>query len=109
MNVDLNAAFYLVRGVLPQMMSRGRGAIVNVSSVAGWLTGGGREGPYAAAKAGLMSLTRSVAAEAGPAGVRCNSVAPGIVRSRFVEKFASDFEGGSDRVPGVRAVELRDR
>jgi 3-oxoacyl-[acyl-carrier protein] reductase len=92
MNVDLNACFYLTRQVLPGMMERGRGSIVNVSSVAGWLTGGGTEGPYAAAKAALLALTRSTAAEGGASGVRCNAVAPGIIWSRFVEKYAEGFE-----------------
>ena len=99
LDVDLTACFYLIRRALPGMMERGRGAIVNVSSVAGWLTGGGREGPYAAAKAALMALTRTVAFEGGPRGVRCNAVAPGIVWSKFVEKYADSFSGEIERTP----------
>ena len=108
MDVDLNACFYLVRRVLPGMMQRGRGSIVNVSSVAGWLTGGGTEGPYAAAKAALFALTRSTAAEGGPSGVRCNAVAPGIIRSRFVEKYARGFEREIERTPLRRLGEPDD-
>ena len=66
-------------------------SFVNVTSVAAWLPGGGREGPYAAAKAALHSLTRSVAWEAGPRGVRCNAVAPGIIHSKFVTKYQAGF------------------
>ena len=107
-DVDLNANFYLIRRVLPGMMERRRGVIVNVSSVAGWLTGGGVEGPYAAAKAAMMALTRTVAFEGGPFGVRCNAVAPGIVRSRFVEKRAEAFEREIQRTPLRRLGEPED-
>lgn len=98
LDVDLSACWYLMRGVLPAMISARRGAIVNVSSVAGYL-GGGREGPYAAAKAGLQSLTRTVAAEGGPHGVRANAVAVGIVLTRFVEKHAATLAPEAERTP----------
>lgn len=98
-DVDLTACWYLMRATLPAMIDRGCGSIVNVSSVAGYLGGGGTEGPYAAAKAGLQSLTRTVAAEAGPFGVRANAVAVGIVWSRFVEKHAASLEPEAARTP----------
>ena len=107
-DVDLNANFYMIRRVLPGMMQRRRGVIVNVASVAGWLTGGGVEGPYAAAKAALMALTRTVAFEGGPFGVRCNAVAPGIIRSRFVQKRAEAFEPEIQRTPLRRLGEPED-
>lgn len=96
--VDLTACFYLIRRTLPAMKERGRGAIVNVSSVAAWL-GNGREGPYAASKAALHSLTRSVAHEAGPFGVRCNAVATGIVWSKFVRRYEERLRGELERTP----------
>jgi NAD(P)-dependent dehydrogenase (short-subunit alcohol dehydrogenase family) len=99
LDVDLTACWYLMRAVLPAMIDAGRGAIVNVSSVAGYLGGGGTEGPYAAAKAGLQSLTRTVAAEGGPHGVRCNAVAVGIVWSKFVEKHADTLTPEVERTP----------
>ena len=98
MAVDLSGPWYLMRAVLPGMKDLGRGAIVNVTSVAGYL-GTGSEGPYASAKAALHSLTRSVATEGGPFGVRCNAVAPGIVWSKFVEKYAARFEAEIARTP----------
>ncbi len=99
LDVDLTACFYLARRVLPGMVERGRGSIVNISSVAAYLHGSGREGPYAAAKAGLHAITRGIAYEAGPHGVRCNAVAPGIVWSKFVERYADSFKGALDETP----------
>ena len=99
LDVDLTACWYLMRAVLPAMTALGRGSIVNVSSVAGYLGGGGTEGPYAAAKAGLQSLTRTVAAEAGPHGVRANAVAVGIVWTKFVEKHAPSLAPEAERTP----------
>ncbi len=92
MDVDLNACFYLARKTLPGMMERGWGSIVNVTSVAGYLHGYGSEGPYAAAKAALHALTRVIAYEGGPHGVRCNAVAPGIIQSWFIDQDPEQFE-----------------
>lgn len=96
--VDLTACYYLIHRCLPAMMERGWGSIVNVSSVAGYI-GSGREGPYAASKAALHSLTRSVAFEAGPKGVRCNAVATGIIWSKFVRKYAERLQPEVDNTP----------
>jgi len=98
MAVDLTGPWYLIRGALPHMRERGWGSVVNVTSVAGWL-GGGREGPYAAAKAALHSLTRTVAIENGHHGIRCNAIAPGIIWSKFVERHAASFDGEVERTP----------
>lgn len=99
--VDLTGAWYLLRAVIPGMMATGRGSIVNVSSVAAWLGGGG-EGPYAAAKAGLQSLTRTVAHECGRYGIRCNAVAPGIIESRFVDQHRAALTAELARTPLAR-------
>ena len=106
-DVDLTACFYLIRQALPAMIQRGRGSIVNVTSVAGYL-GSGREGPYAASKAALHSLTRSVAFEAGPHGVRCNAVATGIIWSKFVRKYAERLEPEVQRTPMRRIGDPED-
>jgi len=97
--VDLSGCWYLSKRVLPGMIAAGRGSIVNVSSVASALGGGGTEGPYAAAKAGLQSLTRTIAAEAGPYGVRANAIAVGIVWTKFVEKHADRLGPEAERTP----------
>ncbi|MCP4909054.1 MAG: SDR family oxidoreductase [bacterium] len=83
--VDLNAAWFMIWTLIGDMRTRGRGAIVNVSSVAAYNGGRGRQAPYSAAKAGLNELTRSVAIEGGPHGIRCNAVAPGFVESKFLD------------------------
>jgi 3-oxoacyl-[acyl-carrier protein] reductase len=92
LDVDLTAAWYLMHKTIGPMRELGRGAIVNVGSVAAYNGGRGREGPYSAAKAGLHELTRSVAIEGGPHGIRCNAVAPGIINSRFLEKHSERFQ-----------------
>jgi 3-oxoacyl-[acyl-carrier protein] reductase len=94
-DVSLSANFYLARKVLPGMVARKRGNIVNISSVAGWIGNPNEkdgEPAYAAAKAAMFALTRNIAHEVGPHGVRCNAIAPGLIWSRFVEKFDADFK-----------------
>ena len=97
--VDLTGCWYLSKAVMPAMIERGRGSVVNISSVASSLGGGGTEGPYAAAKAGLQSLTRTVAAEGGPYGIRANAIAVGIVWTKFVEKHADRLAPEAERTP----------
>lgn len=77
--VTLRAAWLLSRAALPGMVERGRGSIVNIASVNA-LTALGNPA-YSAAKAGLLSLTRQIATEYGPLGIRCNAVTPGTVRT----------------------------
>jgi NAD(P)-dependent dehydrogenase (short-subunit alcohol dehydrogenase family) len=76
-DVALTGAFSTSQAVLPGMIERGAGVIVNISSVNA-LTYCGNEG-YSAAKAGLLSLTRSIAVRYGRAGIRCNAVVPGTI------------------------------
>jgi NAD(P)-dependent dehydrogenase (short-subunit alcohol dehydrogenase family) len=101
LDVDLTAAFHLVRLLLPGMIERRRGAIVNISSIAGWLgdANEGREAPYASAKAALFSLTRSIAFEGGPYGVRCNAIAPGLIWTKFVARYQDQFKTEIERTP----------
>ena len=84
MGVDLKAAWLFAKYVLPHMRDAGRGAIVNVASMHALVT---LEGffPYAAAKSGLIGLTRSLALDYGPHGIRVNAVAPGFIRTRLVQ------------------------
>lgn len=84
MGVNISGPWYLCRALLPAMAAQGWGSIVNITSVAGWIHGT-NEGPYAGAKAALHQLTRTIATEYGPEGIRCNGVAPGIIHTWFVD------------------------
>jgi NAD(P)-dependent dehydrogenase (short-subunit alcohol dehydrogenase family) len=106
--VDLTACFYLIRVVLPGMRDRGWGRVVNVSSVAAYMGGNGREPAYSVAKAGLNELTRAVALEGGPYGIRCNAVAPGLVNSKWVDKQRERYETFLDATPLRRHAEPDD-
>ena len=77
-SVNVEGAYHACRCVLPGMISRRSGAIVNVSSVWG-VYGGSCEVAYSASKAALIGLTKALAREAGPSGVRVNCVAPGVI------------------------------
>jgi 3-oxoacyl-[acyl-carrier protein] reductase len=78
LDVNLNGTFYFTRAVAPIMMRQRHGRIVNITSVIG-LTGNAGQANYAASKAGIIALTKSVAKELGSRGVTCNAVAPGYV------------------------------
>ncbi len=78
-DINLNGAYHCTRAVIPAMRRRGSGAIVNIASVNGLRYFGNPA--YSAAKAGLISLTQSVASEYGPVGIRCNAICPGSVRT----------------------------
>ena len=84
MGVDLKSAWLGAKYVLPHMRDAGRGAIVNVASMHALATLDGFF-PYAAAKSGLVGMTRSLALDWGPHGIRVNAVAPGYIRTRLVQ------------------------
>jgi 3-oxoacyl-[acyl-carrier protein] reductase len=83
LGVDLKSVFLTSRAVLPGMVARGSGAIVNLASDLGIL-GRERYAPYCAAKAGVIGLTRSLAREFAPQGIRVNAIAPGPVNTAMV-------------------------
>ena len=84
--VDLKAAWLVVRAVLPAMIAAGKGSVVNVASVHADMTYPGMF-PYAAAKAGLVGLTRSLALEMGPHQIRVNALSPGYTETFLVQEF----------------------
>ncbi|WP_328867178.1 SDR family oxidoreductase [Streptomyces sp. NBC_00341] len=84
--VDLKGAWLMARAVLPGMTDRGRGAIVNIASMHATMTCPGMF-PYASAKAGLVGLTRSMALEVGPRGVRVNAVSPGYIETDLLAEY----------------------
>lgn len=76
LDVNLSAPFYLCRAVLPAMIRQGSGCLIAIAGLVGYLGGGGGAAHIAASKAGLLGLTRAVADEFGPYGVRANVVVP---------------------------------
>lgn len=89
LDVTLTATFRMTRAMLPHMLERGSGAIVNNASVLGWRAQQG-QAHYAAAKAGVMAFTRCVALEAAHANVRINAVSPSLAMHEFLSKVTPD-------------------
>jgi len=89
---DLTGAFHTCRAVLPSMVERGSGSIVNVASRLGQI-GVAETAAYSAAKAGLIGLTRSLAREFGPKGIRVNAVAPGMTITDMTTDLVDSQEG----------------
>ncbi len=85
-DINLTGTFNCIRAVLPHMLERGSGAIVNMASMAGWVGSSDGEAHYSAAKAGIMGLTRAVAAEVGRHGIRVNAIAPGLIYNEFLNR-----------------------
>ena len=89
LDVTLTGTFRCTRAALTHMLPARRGAIVNNASVLGWRAQPG-QAHYAAAKAGVMALTRCAAAEAAPAGVRVNAVSPSLAEHPFLNRAIPD-------------------
>ena len=89
LDVTLNGTMRCTRAALRHMYERGRGTIVNNASVLGWRAQSG-QAHYAAAKAGVMALTRCAAIEAAPRGVRINAVSPSLAMHANLAKVTSD-------------------
>lgn len=88
-NVNLKSAFNFIHALAPVMMKQHGGSIISMSSVVG-LSGNAGQCNYAASKAGLVALTKSVAKELGPRGIRANAVAPGFIISDMTAKLSDD-------------------
>ncbi len=86
MAVHVDGAFYACRAVLPDMIYNHDGVIVNVSSMWGQ-TGGSCEVHYSTAKAALIGMTKALAKEVGPSGIRVNCVAPGVIATDMLADF----------------------
>ena len=93
---DLSAAFHTCRAALPSMVERGSGSIVNIASRLGQM-GVSQTAAYSAAKAGLIGLTRALAREFGPSGVRINAVAPFVTLTDMTSDLV-DSDAGSERL-----------
>ena len=89
LNLNLTSAALCSHAVVSSMIERRRGAIINVVSIAGRNGGGPGAGPYAAAKGGLITYTKSLAKELAPHGVRVNAISPGVIDTPFHEVFST--------------------
>jgi 3-oxoacyl-[acyl-carrier protein] reductase len=89
---DLSAAFHTSRAAIPSMLERGSGCIVNIASRLGQM-GVHQTAAYSAAKAGLIGLTRALAAEFGARGIRVNAVAPGVTVTEMTADLVESEEG----------------
>ena len=93
LETNLSGTFHTCRAAARGMMRRRRGAIVNVTSVVG-LHGNPGQTNYAASKAGIIGLTKSLARELGSRGVRANAVAPGYVATALTEVLGEEIRSG---------------
>ncbi len=100
MNVNLKGVFLCVKHCVPIMRQGGGGAVVNIGSLEG-LAANPRRTAYAASKGGVHALTRALALDLGPDGIRCNAVCPGWINTPFNDSF---FQTLRDREAGKRAI-----
>ncbi|CAB4887641.1 MAG: glucose 1-dehydrogenase [Actinobacteria bacterium] len=112
-DVNIKGTFNCAQAVVPHMKARGGGAIVNFSSIGGRSTSPVTGIPYAAAKAGVLGLTRRLAREVGPDNIRVNAIAPGLfltgrLQGMFDEMAAKDRDEVLDAIPLHRMPELRE-
>lgn len=99
LSVNLMGAVRCIRHVLPSMIDKKFGRIINISSIGGqW--GGIYQVHYAAAKAGLINLTKSMAKNYSGSGICCNAVAPGLIQTDMISEELNDDES-SKRVEGI--------
>jgi NAD(P)-dependent dehydrogenase (short-subunit alcohol dehydrogenase family) len=103
MGLNVTAVYEMCRAVLPGMLERGRGRIVNVASVAG-LVGIQNRAAYCASKAAVIGLTRAMAADHSAAGIRINAVCPGTVHTEWIDRILADHP---DPVQGRADMEAR--
>lgn len=105
LDVNLTAAFRLSRGVLRGMMKRRWGRIVNITSVVG-VTGNPGQANYAASKAGLIGMTKSMAQEVASRGITVNCLAPGMIVTAMTDVLSDDQKGRIlDMIPAGRLGE----
>ena len=103
--VDLSSVFYCSRAVIGQMLERGYGRVINISSVVGQKGNFGQTN-YAAAKAGIIGFTKALALETAKKGITVNAIAPGFVKTAMTDKIPKDvMDKIVDSIPVGRLAE----
>ena len=90
-DINLNGAFHACKAVLPSMVDRKAGAIVNVSSAASKTAHANASASYGVSKAGLNSLTQKLAYEMAPYGIRVNGVCPGPIETDMSQQWTDEY------------------
>lgn len=101
MDTNLKSAFAMIKAVQRPMMKNRFGSIINITSVVG-ITGNAGQSNYAASKAGMIGLTKSVAKELGSRNIRCNAIAPGFIETEMTEALSDEV-----RAEWVKGIPLK--
>ena len=107
-NVILKSAFNFIHACLPIMMRQRNGSIINMASVVG-VHGNAGQANYAASKAGMIALAKSVAQEMGSKGIRANAIAPGFIETAMTASLPADvLEEWKKKIPMRRGGKTED-
>ena len=107
-NVNLKSAFNFIHAVLPIMMRQRSGSIINMASVVG-VHGNAGQSNYAASKAGLIALAKSIAQEVGSRGIRANAIAPGFIETAMTAALPDEVrKEWANKIPLRRAGQVED-
>lgn len=107
-NVNLKSAFNFIHALTPIMMKQKSGSIINMSSIVG-ISGNAGQANYAASKAGMIGLTKSVAKELGSRGIRANTICPGFIVTEMTDVLSDDVkQKWAEQIPLRRCGETED-
>ena len=107
-NVNLKSAFNFIHACVPVMMRQRGGSIINMASVVG-VHGNAGQANYAASKAGMIALAKSVAQEMGPKGIRANAIAPGFIETAMTAALPDEIrEEWKKKIPLRRGGQVED-
>lgn len=101
LDTNLKSAFAMIKAAMRPMMKAKAGSIINITSVVG-ITGNSGQANYAASKAGMIGLTKSVAKELGSRNIRCNAIAPGFIETEMTEALTPEI-----RAEWVKGIPLK--